>query len=104
MSMLCSCCLLLVTVTSPPPEPLVEVVWVEEVEVPTDMPGIAREAQDVFRRGVRLALAASPDYDAALTAFEEATRIDPEFTEAWLNVAAVHLRLRRPEAARGQAS
>ena len=80
-------------------EDLETIVDVAEAEAPEYVPGIPHEAQDAFRQGVQIAHEVPPQYDEALKKFEEAIALHAEFVEAYFNIAMVHERMRRPDAA-----
>lgn len=69
---------------------------VEAPKEPEYVDGVDRAAQDAFRRGVRAVSQTPPDYATARSAFEEATRRDPAFLEAWFNLGMLFERTGRP--------
>ncbi|MGM0577585.1 MAG: tetratricopeptide repeat protein [Myxococcota bacterium] len=72
-----------------------EVQVIEEVEAPTYLPGIDREAQDQFRVGVLAALDSPPRYELAAKKFRTAIDSDPNFMEAYFNLGQTLERMGR---------
>ena len=61
---------------------------------------ISKEAQDLFREGIAVALAIPPDYDQAIGKFEDSIKTDPAFLEAYANLGKIHEKRRNTQKAR----
>lgn len=61
----------------------------------TATPGVSGSAKTEFNKGVVALSAQAPDYKAAVTAFEAATKASDDFQPAWLNLAYTYERLGR---------
>lgn len=70
---------------------------VEAPKEPEFVEGVNKEAQIAFRKGVIAVSKIPPDYNTALSAFEEAINRDKAFLEAYFNLGMTYERMGKPD-------
>lgn len=74
------------------PKPVEEVVVVEEPAI-TDIPGVDPAAVAKFNDGLKALEEVPTNYEGALSSFEGASEIDPDFWEAFQNIGLIQMDL-----------